>query len=586
MMPDIRTLKPRELESSVSTFHELLEAMERTVIEQSARLQEALAIAQRASHAKSDFLSTISHEIRSPMNALLGMGDLLAETRLDPEQRDYLDIIMASGNSLMDIVNSMLDLARIESGRLQLEHSQFDLTDLIDRTVSTFAVQAHRKGLELVARIAPTVPDYLVGDPQRLRQIIVNLFSNAIKFTDSGGVVLEVEAAPRSSALVDVRFSLTDSGIGIATSHLDSILSSFVHGSSSAGRQSGSGPGLLIAKCLVDLMRGQICVESALGKGSKFSFTAPFGLPCSALAPVASITPDLLGTRVLVVDDHRINRLLVQETMAQCRAEVSHAASGDEALTAIRRAVVMNQPYQIVLLDTRMPDFNGLELVRRIHREHLPIAPLLPMLYTDDIRQQVEQYREHQLDSYLVKPITRRELFRAIARKLAEADGISPHVHLDKLPVESAPSGRGGRMRILVAEDSVDNCLVFEAYLRTEPCAVTFVRDGGQAVDKATANDYDLIFMDIQMPNTDGLTATRAIRKWERERGRKAIPIIALTASALDEDIEQSLQAGCNAHISKPVKKRVILDAIRDVARHQPSRGSIEAKENRFAFSQ
>ena len=262
---------------------------------------------------------------------------------------------------------------------------------------------------------------------------------------------------------------------------------------------------------------------------------------------------------------------MVRETMLNCRAEVSEAASGAEALQAIRSAVVMDKPYQIILLDMQMPDSNGMELVEKMRREQLPTAPLLPMIYSDDIRQQVAHFKEHRLDAYLVKPITRRELFRAIERKLATGNGVSPHDGLQKLAGESALTSNHRRMRILVAEDSSDNRFLIEAYLRKENCAITFVKDGAQAVDKATTSDYDLIFMDIQMPNQDGLAATRSIRQWEGEHRRNPTPIIALTASALDEDVAQSMRAGCNAHISKPVKKRVILEAIRDAAQHRPS---------------
>jgi CheY-like chemotaxis protein len=262
--------------------------------------------------------------------------------------------------------------------------------------------------------------------------------------------------------------------------------------------------------------------------------------------------------------------------MTLCGAEVAEAASGAEALRAIRNAVVMNKPYKIVLLDMRMPDTDGLELVKRLRQEQLPTSPVIPMVYSDDIRPQVAQFKEHGLDNYLVKPIRRRELHRAIGRKLATAAGVSPYDHLhdhqlQKIAPKPALSLGGRCMRVLIAEDSTDNRFLIEAYLRKEPCTITFVPDGEQAVDKAMSNDYDLIFMDIQMPNKDGLAATRAIRKWESECGRTPIPIVALTASALEEDVEQSLRAGCNAHISKPVKKRVILQAIRDVALRRPT---------------
>ena len=570
----------RELESSVTTLRGLLQAMERTVIEQSSRLEEALEMAQHASRTKSEFLSAISHDIRTPMNAVMGMADLLAETELAPEQRQYLDIMVANGSAMVDLVNSILDLARIESGRLQLEHAQFDLTDLIDRTMSTFAVRAHHKGLELVARIAPGVPEYLVGDPLRLRQIVVNLIANAIKFTESGAVVLEVESAPRSSALTDVSISVTDTGIGIAKDQMDSIYASFAHGKSPMSRNpGGSGIGLSIAKRLVDLMHGEISAASEIRQGSRFCFTAPFGLPCSALAPIPPAMLDLFGQRVLVVDHHSVNRLMARETMAYCRAEVTEASTGAEALLAIRNAVVMDKPFNIVLLDMRMPDTDGHDLIKRIRHEQLPTAALVPMLYSDDIGQRVAQLREHQLDAYLVKPITRRGLFRAIGRKLAQDNCVSPRDRLEKLARRPMLSLAQRKSRILVAEDSTDNRFLIEAYLRTESCTVTFVLDGQEAVDKATSNEYDLILMDIQMPKKDGLAATREIRKWESDNSRKPVPIIALTAAAFDEGVEQSLKAGCNAHINKPVKKRVILKAIRDIL-HEPSSPTVSATES------
>lgn len=560
----------RKLESGLAALHELLGAMERTVIEQSTRLEKTLEMAQRASRAKSEFLSTMSHEIRTPMNAVLGMADMLAESELTPEQRHYLDIMVSNGNSLMDLINSILDLARIESGRLQLEDSQFDLTELVDRTVSTFAVEAHGKGLELVARIEPGTPNGLIGDPLRLRQIIINLLANAIKFTEKGGVVLEVEARLREAGQADVRFNVADTGIGIAPEHLKSIFANFTQADSSTSRKyGGSGLGLAISKRLTDLMHGKIAVASEVGKGTKFAVTVPFRLSSEAPTPAGPAMPDLFKHRVLVVDDHRINRQMVRETLTQWRAEVAEAGTADEALWNIRYAVAMNKPYQIVLLCMRMAE-GGIALMQRIQREHLPITGVIPMLYSDDIRHQVAQIRGQGIELYLVKPITHRELYRVLGRKLAVDNGVSPLSHLTRMTSEPILSNLGEPIRILVAEDSEDNRFLIEAYLRNEPCTLTHVSDGEQACNKAMANDYDLILMDIQMPNTDGLVATRTIRQWEARQGRKPVPIIALTASALTEDVEQSLLAGCNSHISKPVKKRVILEAIRDVVQHRP----------------
>ncbi len=559
----------RQLESRVTTLQELLEAQERTLIEQSERLESARGAAMAASKAKSEFLSTMSHEIRTPMTAVLGMADLLIETELSGDQRRYLDIMVANGNSLLELINSILDLARIESGRLQLEKTGFDITDLIDKTISTFGVRAHGKGLELIARIAPGVPERLVGDPLRLRQILINLLGNAIKFTELGEIVLEVEQDPESNESGVLRFIVADTGIGIAADKLDSIFGSFNQADSSTTRlHGGSGLGLAIAHRLVGLMDGRIGVESELNKGSKFSFTVHFGLEARVISASAHVVLSLADYRILVVDDNQINRLIVREMVTSCGAEVSEAVSGEEALAAIREGVNAGRPYRIVLLDMRMPGMDGLEVAQRIQREHLPIRPLILMLSSDDLKPQVARLREIGLDAYLVKPITRKELFEAIRRVIEEANLNSA----DRLPerhapqIQSATSAGAPEMRILVAEDSPDNRLVIAAYLRREPYQVDFAHDGREAVNKFISQHYDLVFMDIQMPEVDGLTATRTIRRWESDHGLSPTPIIALTASVLEEDVRLALASGCNLHMSKPVRKRVLLDAVRNAA--------------------
>jgi signal transduction histidine kinase/CheY-like chemotaxis protein len=559
----------RQLESRVTTLQELLEAQERTLIEQSERLESARGAAMAASKAKSEFLSTMSHEIRTPMTAVLGMADLLIETELSGDQRRYLDIMVANGNSLLELINSILDLARIESGRLQLEKTGFDITDLIDKTISTFGVRAHGKGLELIARIAPGVPERLVGDPLRLRQILINLLGNAIKFTELGEIVLEVEQDPESNESGVLRFIVADTGIGIAADKLDSIFGSFNQADSSTTRlHGGSGLGLAIAHRLVGLMDGRIGVESELNKGSKFSFTAHFGLEARVISAAAHVVLSLADYRILVVDDNQINRLIVREMVTSCGAEVSEAVSGEEALAAIREGVNAGRPHRIVLLDMRMPGMDGLEVAQRIQQEHLPIRPLILMLSSDDLKPQVARLREIGLDAYLVKPISRKELFEAIRRVIEEANLNSA----DTLPerratqIQSATSADAPEMRILVAEDSPDNRLVIAAYLRREPYQVDFALDGREAVNKFISQRYDLVFMDIQMPEVDGLAATRTIRRWENDHGLSPTPIIALSASVLEEDVRLALAAGCNLHISKPVRKRVLLDAVRNAA--------------------
>ncbi len=534
--------------------------MERDLI--TAR-EDALA----ASRAKSEFLSSMSHEIRTPMNAVLGMADLLIETKLTPEQRRYLDVMVANGNSLLELINGILDLARIESGRLQIEKTEFDLTDLVDKTISTFGVQAHSKGLELIARIAPGVPAHVVGDPLRLRQILVNFLGNAIKFTEQGEVVLQIDRIGDSGDPAELRFAVVDTGIGIAPAKLESIFSSFTQADSSTTRKyGGTGLGLAIAQRLVALMGGHISVESEFGKGSKFAFSTHLGLATRVISPTAHVVLNLDHYRVLVVDDNDINRLIVREMISNCGAKVSEAVCGEDALVAIRQAAAAGRPYRIILLDMRMPGMNGLEVAEKIRHENLPTQPLILMLSSDDLKPQLSRLKELGLDAYLVKPITRKELFEAIARVLQDANRHSS----DALPTQLAQPAvqrreDQPRPRILVADDSSDNRLLIGAYLRREPCELEFAENGKLAFEKFRSNQYDMVFMDIQMPEMDGLEATRQIRKWEADNHRSPTPIIALTASALEEDVQRTHAAGCDLHLSKPIKKSVLLDTIHQV---------------------
>src|SRR5579872_3763174 len=381
--------------------------------------EDALA----ASRAKSEFLSSMSHEIRTPMNAVLGMADLLTDTKLTGEQRRYLDVMVANGNSLLELINSILDLARIESGRLQIERTEFDLTDLIDKTISTFGVQAHSKGLELIARIAPGVQTNLIGDPLRLRQILINFLCNDIKFTEKGEIMLEVSRSAGSHEPAELRFTVSDTGIGIAPDKLKEVFSNFTQADSSTTRRyGGTGLGLAIAERLVKLMDGTIAVESELHKGSKFSFTTRFGLATRVISPTAQVVLNLDHVRVLAVDDNQINRLIAREMLSDCGAQVSEAESGEEALTAIRQASDQGKPYRIILLDMRMPGMNALEVAQRIRREHLPTEPLILMLSSDDLKPQLSKLKDLGLDAYLVKPITRKELFDSISRVIKSAN--------------------------------------------------------------------------------------------------------------------------------------------------------------------
>jgi two-component system, sensor histidine kinase and response regulator len=547
-------------------------------------LIETREAALAGSRAKSDFVSNISHEIRTAMNAILGTADLLSETALSFEQRHYVQTMRTNGNAMLALVNDVLDLARVESGRLNLERVKFDLRNLVENALETLATLAHEKKLELVGRITPDLPTSLLGDPLRLRQILINLVGNAIKFTEQGEIVVTVEkltapvaAAESGDAAAQnlFRIAVADTGVGISADQRGAIFTGFAQAKASTAREyGGSGLGLAIVKRLVELMDGRIEVESEVGKGSVFSVTVPLELQSSTAEAdddaYPTLEPRMHGKRVMIADDTEANRAVAAEWLTQGGAETTCVADGIQALDEVRRARLAGRPYDLVLLDARMPGMDGIAVARSLlgdsQRRPSVCEAVVLMLTSDELTRAVGQMRESGLDSdggyrYVVKPLKRGDVLAIAAGVFApkrngkSADAGPPP------PLASAVVDRP--LQILLAEDSLDNRLLIQAFLKQHPYSLEFAENGQTALELVMTHPYDLVLMDIQMPILDGYAAARRIREWEHAHERPRVPIIALTASALNEAVRKSLDAGCDAHITKPVRKATLIDAIR-----------------------
>ncbi|HEY2523521.1 MAG TPA: response regulator [Candidatus Binataceae bacterium] len=539
-----------------------------------------------ASRAKSEFLSTMSHEIRTPMNSVLGMAEVLAETNLDGDQSRYLETLRFNGGALMRLLDDILDLAKVESGCLHLRNKEFDLAELVEKTVESLALRAHGKGLELVARIVPGTPSRLRGDPLRLRQVLMNLLGNAIKFTESGSVELTVAdddddtAAGNDTAdtrIRAVRFSVADTGIGIESAKLAEIFASFTQADSSDTRKyGGSGLGLAIASRLAALMGGRIAVESAPGRGSTFHFTAPLEFADTAAEPAPA--HDLRTMRVLVADRNAANRRIFVETLTSFGAGVEEASTVAETIAALRRALGLGRPFDLVFGDCRM---SGIEQIERLAAPGCACgaAMIVPMLTTDDLTSKIARVRRLGFEHHLLKPVRRSDLLELISRaakthknKPPEAKPNDDAATAPALSAAPSPPARTAPpiasptrpLRVLFAEDSSDNRLLITAYFKHLPYQVETAENGKVAVDKFVHGRYDLVLMDMQMPVMDGYAAVRLIRAWEREHRLAATPVLALTASTLDDDITRALDAGCDRHVSKPVRKASLLAAIHE----------------------